>query len=97
MMQSLAALGISGKPSNTTPQGLEITAFTGTTESPLKAMGMKAGDVIIKCNGEQQQMGKRLPAAFKDLQDNGKAVTCVILRDGKEMTLTRSEKMPAAK
>ena len=41
-------------------------------------------------------MGMRLPTALKELQENGEAITCVVLRDGKEVTLTRTEKLPVA-
>jgi len=96
-MQGLSQLGITGKPSDTRPQGLLVTAFTAATrESPLKTLGVQQGDVILSCNGTQQQMTKRLLEAVKGLQERGEPVTLVILRDGKQITLERKEKLPAA-
>jgi len=96
-MQGLSQLGITGRPSETSPQGLLVTAFTATTPgSPLKTIGVQQGDIILSCNGAQQQMGRRLPEAIKGLQERGEPVTLVVLREGKQITLARKEKLPAA-
>ena len=96
-MQGLSQLGITGRPSDTSPQGLLVTAFTATTpESPLKTIGVQQGDVILSCNGAQQQMGRRLPEAMKGLQERGEPVTLVVLREGKQITLARKDKLAAA-
>jgi len=95
-MQGLTQLGITGRPSDTSPQGLLVIAFRATTpESPLKTIGVQQGDVILSCNGAQQQMGSRLPEAVKGLQERGEPVTLVVLREGKQVTLERKEKLPA--
>jgi S1-C subfamily serine protease len=94
-MQDLKQLGITGRPSDTDPKGLLVTAFTATTpESPLKTIGVQEGDVILSCNGAAQQMGTRLPEAVKGLQERGEPMTLVVLRGGKQVTLERKEKLP---
>jgi len=95
-VQDLSQLGITGRPSDTSPRGLLVTAFTATTpESPLETIGVQQGDVILSCNGAQQQMGRRLAEAIKGLQERGEPVTSVVLREGKQVTLERKEKLPA--
>jgi hypothetical protein len=41
-------------------------------------------------------MGDRLQAALEGLQNRGQKVTLVVIRDGKQVTLERTEKLPAA-
>ena len=95
--RSLAYFGITGGPSQTEPRGLLVTGFVSPPEqSPLKVIGVKEGDVILSCNGETRQMGERLYAAIEGLQQRGQKITLVVLRDGKQVTLERTEKLPAA-
>lgn len=92
---SLAPLGVKGEPSGTEPPGLKVTAFTATTpESPLKTLGVEVGDIITSCNGEQRQMGQRIQDALTGLRERGEPITLVVLRDGKQLTLERKEKLP---
>jgi len=94
--KTLASFGITGGPSQTEPRGLLVTGFTSPPEqSPLKVIGVKEGDVILSCNGETHQMGERLYAAIEGLEKRGRKITLVVLRDGKEVTLERTEKLPA--
>jgi len=94
--RTLAYFGITGGPSQTEPRGLLVTGFVSPPEqSPLKVIGVKEGDVILSCNGERRQMGERLHAAVEGLQQRGQKITLVVIREGKELTLERSEKLPA--
>lgn len=94
----LTKLGIIGRPSGTEPRGLLITGFTGPSEdTPVAVIGVEEGDVIISCNGEQQQLGARLVAAIEGLQQRGEPITLVVVRKGEQVTLERTEKLPAAK
>lgn len=91
--QHLAQLGITGKPSATEPQGLLVTGFVSSSETALLAIiGVKEGDVIVSCNGEQRQIGSRLVVAIEGLQARGEPVTLVVMRDGQQLTLERTEK-----
>ncbi len=95
--RNLAELGITGKPSQGDNPGLMITGFVSTPErSPLGVIGVKAGDIVISCNGEQRQMGMRLGAAIEGLQKRGEKITLVVVRDGKQVQLERAEKLPEA-
>jgi S1-C subfamily serine protease len=95
--RTLAYFGITGGPSQTDPRGLLVTGFVSPPEqSPLKVVGVKEGDVILSCNGETHQMGERLYAAIEGLEQRGQKITLVVLRDGKQVTLARTEKLPAA-
>lgn len=86
--QHLAQLGITGKPNAGEPRGLLITGFVSSSETaPLAVIGVKEGDVIVSCNGQQQQIGVRLVAAVKGLQERGEPVTLVVMRDGEQVTL----------
>lgn len=95
--QHLAQLGITGKPSGTEPRGLLVTGFVSSSETaPLAVIGVKEGDVIVSCSGQRQQLGVRLVAAFKGLQERGEPVTLVVMRDGQQLTLERTEKLPGS-
>jgi len=95
--QHLAQLGITGKPNATEPRGLLVTGFVSSSETaPLAVIGVKEGDVIVSCNGARQQIGVRLVAAVKGLQERGEPVTLVVMRDGQQVTLERTEKLPGS-
>jgi len=95
--RTLAYFGITGGPSQTEPRGLLISGFTSQPDpSPLKVIGVEVGDAIISCNGETGKMGDRLQAALDGLQNRGQKITLVVIRDGKQVTLERTEKLPAA-
>jgi S1-C subfamily serine protease len=92
----LARLGVTGEPSRTEPKGLRITGFvSGPSPSPLKTIGVRKGDIIVSCNKATGQTGMRCVAAIEGLQNRGEPLTLVVARDGKQITLTRSEKLPA--
>jgi S1-C subfamily serine protease len=93
----LAPLGITGQPSGTQPQGLRVTGFTSSTEpSPLEVIGVKEGDVIVGCNGGQEQMAGRCLAAIEGLQERGEPITLTVIRDGQQIELKRTERIPDA-
>jgi len=93
--QHLAELGITGKPNAGEPRGLLVTGFVSSSETaPLAVIGVKEGDVIVSCNGQQQQLGVRLVAAVNGLQERGEPVTLVVMRDGEQVTMERTEKLP---
>ena len=95
--QHLAQLGITGKPNAREPQGLLVTGFVSSSETPpLAVIGVKEGDVIVSCNGKQQQLGVYLVAAIEGLQERGEPVTLVVMRDGEQVTLERTEKLPGS-
>ena len=90
-----AQLGITGEPSQLDPKGLVVTGFVSSPEaSPLGVLGVKVGDKIISCNGQQEQIATRLTAALDGLQNRGEPIVLVVLRDGKEVRLERTEKLP---
>jgi len=94
-LADVAQLGVVGEPSRTDPRGLRIKDFTPSAKpSPLQVLGVKKGDVIITCNGQAGQLGVRIGQALEALQDRGEPITLVVVRDGKQVTLTRSEKLP---
>lgn len=77
------------------PRGLLVTGFVSAPETtPLAVIGVKEGDVIVSCNGRQQQLGVRLVAAIEKLQESGEPVTLVVVRNGEQVTLERAEKLP---
>ena len=95
--QHLVQLGIAGKPNSGEPQGLLVTGFVSSSETaPLAVIGVKEGDVIVGCNGEQQQIGRRLVAAIDGLQERGEPITLVVVREGERVTLERTEKLPGS-
>ena len=95
--QQLAQLGISGKPNAGETRGLLVTGFVSSSETaPLAVIGVKEGDVIVSCNGQQQQLGIHLVAAIERLQDRGEPVTLVVMRDGEQVRLERTEKLPGS-
>ncbi len=95
--QYLAQLGITGKPSATRPRGLLVTGFVSSSETaPLAVIGVKEGDVIMSCNGEQQQISSRLVAAIEGLQERAEPITLVVVREGERVTLERTEKLPGS-
>jgi S1-C subfamily serine protease len=88
-------LGISGTPNRTEPQGLKVTGFTGSSgSSPLDVLGVEQGDVIVSCNGMSGQLGARIITAIEGLNARGEPITLVVVRDGKRITLERSDKLP---
>lgn len=90
----VARLGVVGEPS-ADRRGLLIREFTSSpTPSPLQVLGVKKGDVIISCNGQQGQLGLRINQAIDGLQTRGEPITVVVEREGKQVTLTRSERLP---
>ncbi len=95
--QHLVQLGITGKPNSGEPQGLLVTGFVSSSETaPLAVIGVKEGDVIVSCNGQQRQPGMRLVAAIEGLQKRGEPITLVVVREGERMTLERTEKLPGS-
>ena len=93
--QHLAQLGITGEPNRGEPRGLLVTGFVSSSESaPLGVIGVKQGDVIVSCNGRREQIGLRLVAAIDGLRESGNPVVLVVMRDGKQVTLERTEKLP---
>ncbi|MFB3880499.1 MAG: hypothetical protein ACE149_04510 [Armatimonadota bacterium] len=95
--RTLAYFGITGGPSQTEPRGLLISSLAEEPNpSPLKLIGVQVGDVIVSCNGGTKQMGERLYSALDGLQNRGEKITLVVVRDGKQMTLERTDKLPAA-
>ncbi|MCJ7752661.1 MAG: hypothetical protein MUQ65_16500 [Armatimonadetes bacterium] len=68
--------------------------MSSSETAPLAVIGVKEGDVIVSCNGDQQQIGGRLVAAIEGLQERGEPVALVVMREGKELTLERTEKLP---
>ena len=93
----LASLGITGKPSSTTPKGLQVTGFTSSSaSSALKSIGVKEGDVIVSCNGQGQQIGQRCVAATEGLEKRGEPMTLVVIRNSKQVTLESTKKLPGA-
>jgi S1-C subfamily serine protease len=74
-----------------------LTGFLSSPEaSPLGVIGVRVGDKIISCNGQQERIATRLVAALDGLQNRGEPVVLVVLRDGKEVRLERTEKLPGA-
>jgi S1-C subfamily serine protease len=93
----LTQLGIAAEPSQEQPRGLVLTGFLSSPEaSPLGVIGVRVGDKIISCNGQQERIATRLVAALDGLQNRGEPVVLVVLRDGKEVRLERTEKLPGA-
>lgn len=96
-LAQLAQLGVIGSPSQTEPQGLLVADFTPSSEPwPLEVLGVEKGDVIISVNGEQGRIGGRLVNALEVLEQGGEPITLDIIRDGKRVTLERTEKLPGA-
>ena len=96
-LQHLVQLGITGEPSATEPRGLLVTGFVPSSETaPLAVIGVKEGDVIVSCNGQQRQPGMRLVAAIEGLQKRGEPITLVVVREGERVTLERTEKLPGS-
>ena len=92
----LAQLGVSGTP-NREPQGLKVTGFLESSKpSPLELLGVKKGDVIVNCNGATDQMALRLVTAIEGLHARGEPITLVVVRDGKRITLERTERLPTS-
>jgi len=95
--ERLTELGITGMPSGTQPQGLLVTGFVAPSEAtPLAVIGVEEGDVIMTCNGQQQQLAVRLLAAIEGLQERGEPIVLVVMRDGEQLTLERTEKLPGS-
>jgi len=93
--EHLTQLGITGEPSSGDPLGLAVTGFVESSKpSPLQLMGVAKGDVIVSCNGQAQQIAGRIVVAIRNLQDKGEPITLVVLREGKQITLERTEKFP---
>jgi len=84
-------LSVRYRPS-TSPRGFLVIDIEAN--SPLKVMGLQAGDVITSCNGETEHIRDVLTAALKALQEQGKPLTVVVERAGKKITFTRTEKLP---
>lgn len=92
----LIELGVTGGPSRTGPGGLSITRFVSSPESsPLGVLGVKEGDTIVSCNGQQQQLASRIVAALEGLESRGEPVVLVVMRDGERVRLERTEKLPS--
>jgi len=93
-LADLAQLGVVGEPSKN-PRGLLVKDFLpSATPWPLQVIGVQKGDVVISCNGQAGQLGARILQALEGLQNRGEAITLVVVRDGKDVTLSRSEKLP---
>ncbi len=91
----LAPLGIAGRPSATQPQGLLVTGFTLSPEpSPLQVIGVEEGDVIVACNGESRHMRDRILDAIEGLRERGEPITLSVVRNGQQIELTRTERLP---
>jgi S1-C subfamily serine protease len=72
-----------------------VTGFVAPSEAaPLAVIGVEEGDVIVSCNGQQQQLAVRLLAAIEGLQERGEPIVLVVMRDGETLTLERTEKLP---
>jgi S1-C subfamily serine protease len=92
-----AQLGITGEPDQEEPRGLLVTGFLSSPEaSPLGIIGVKVGDKIISCNGQQERIATRLVAALDGLESRGEPVVLVVMRDGEEVRLERTEKLAGA-
>jgi S1-C subfamily serine protease len=93
----LSPLGITGRPSTTQPPGLLVTGFTPSPEpSALKVIGVEEEDVIVACNGQREHMRDACLAAIEGLQERGEPITLLVLRDGQQVELTRTERLPDA-
>lgn len=93
----LTQLGITGGPDMAKPMGLVVTGFVSSSgSSPLEVIGVKVGDKIISCNGQQEQIATRLVAALDGLQSRGEPVVLVVFRDGERVRLERTEKLAEA-
>jgi membrane-associated protease RseP (regulator of RpoE activity) len=91
-----SALGIRFSQSSS-PRGFKVDGFEGSAgSSPLEVIGVKPGDVIMECNGAKQGIRDALITAIDELQTGGKPITVVVSRGGKELSLKRTEKLPAA-
>jgi len=91
----LVPLGVTGRPSATEPQGLQITGFVPADKPwPLEVIGVEEGDVIITCNGQREQMARRLQAAVEALQERGEPIVLEVLRGGERIVLERTERLP---
>jgi len=89
-------LGVKAGPSSA-PPGLKVSAFQSSTgATPLQIMGIKEGDVIESVNGSAESIRTALGDAIRALQKEGKPITLVVNRDGKELTLKVDKKLPAA-
>ncbi len=91
----MAQLGINAQPSRGQTQGMQVTGFVESSKpSPLKAIGVKEGDVIVTCNGQSGQIGSRCQSALEGLQKRGEPMTIEVIRNGKRVRLERKEKLP---
>jgi len=94
--RGIAQWGATGRPSQN-PQGLRITGFLPSPgPSPLEVIGVREGDVIVRCNGASEQLRDHLLAAMTGLQERGEPIVLVVSRDGRLLTLERTEKLPSA-
>lgn len=91
---SLARLGVIGAPSPTEPRGLRVTGFVAASEPwPIQRLGVEEEDVIVSCNGQQEQIGSRLLAAFEGLESRGEPMVIEVVRDGERIKLEAKEKL----
>jgi len=75
--------------------GLLVAGFIESSEQwPLQTIGVETGDVIVSCNGEQQQLADRIVTAMRNLQEEGAPIVLVVVRAGKQVTLERAEQFP---
>jgi S1-C subfamily serine protease len=74
-----------------------VTGFTPSPEpSALKVIGVEEEDVIVACNGQREHMRDACLAAIEGLQERGEPITLLVLRDGQQVELTRTERLPDA-
>ena len=86
---------VSGGESGTEPGGPRNVAPPKSFDSPLSLLGVEEGDVLGSCNGETAQVRERLVEAVANLQKRGEPITLVVERDGKRITLRRTERLPS--
>jgi S1-C subfamily serine protease len=74
-----------------------VTGFLSSPEaSPLGVIGVRVGDKIVSCNGQREQIARRIISALDGLENRGEPIVLVVIRDGEEVRLERTEKLPSA-
>ena len=92
--QQIPQLGVVGQPSPD-PRGLLVKSFAPPPDrSPLELMGVRENDIVLSCNGVQEQIRPDFVKAVEGLQQRGEPITLVVQRGGTRVTLKRSEKLP---
>jgi len=89
-----ARLGIESDLS-TEPKGLRIVSFREPrSRSPLVAIGLKEGDIVLSCNEYDSGLRMRLVLAVTELQRQGQPVKLEVSRGGKQIAIEWTQKLP---